>query len=108
LLVGRKDLVRAAWINSAPHHAFGRAMKVSKEEIVGMVTAVEAFVTKRDIKAEFREWESWYAYISERVTQVPGVRTQARGPARGGPFPTLSVSWDQAHVGLTAGEVGRQ
>jgi L-seryl-tRNA(Ser) seleniumtransferase len=40
LLVGRRDLVRAAWANSAPHHAFGRAMKVTKEEIVGMLRAV--------------------------------------------------------------------
>ena len=108
LLVGRKDLVRAAWANSAPHHAFGRAMKVSKEEIVGMIVAVETFVNKRNIQAEFKEWESWYAHISERITQVPGVKTQVRGPQRGGPFPTLSVSWDPMQVGLTAGEVGRQ
>ena len=106
LLLGRKDLVRAAWANSAPHHAFGRAMKVSKEEVVGMVVAVETFVNKRNMQAEFREWESWYAHISERITQVPGVKTQVRGPQRGGPFPTLSVSWDPAQVGLTASEVG--
>ncbi len=108
LLIGRKDLVRAAWVNSAPHHAFGRAMKVSKEEIAGMVVAVEMFVTKRDLKAEFREWESWYAHISERITQIPGVRTEVRGPSRGGPFPTLQISWDPKQIGLTAGEIGRQ
>lgn len=108
LLLGRKDLVRAAWANSAPHHAFGRAMKVSKEEIVGMVVAVETFIQKRDLKAEFREWESWYAHITEKITQVPGVKTQVRGPVKGGPFPTLNVSWDQSVVGLTAGEVGKQ
>src|SRR5205085_10131350 len=51
LLVGRRDLVRAAWANSAPHHAFGRAMKVSKEEIVGMVVAVESFLQKRNLQA---------------------------------------------------------
>jgi uncharacterized pyridoxal phosphate-dependent enzyme len=108
LLVGRKDLVRAAWANSAPHHAFGRPMKVSKEEIVGMVVAVETWVKKRDIQAEYREWESWYAHISEAITKVPGVKAQVRPPQRGGPFPTLLVSWDQSLVGLTAGEVGRQ
>ena len=107
LLVGRKDLVKAAWANSAPHHAFGRAMKVSKEEIVGMLVAVETFIKKRDIQSEFREWEGWYSHISEQVTKVPGVKTAVRGPARGGPFPTLSVSWDPSQVGITAGEVGR-
>ena len=107
LLVGRRDLVRAAWANSAPHHAFGRALKVSKEEIVGMLRAVEIWRTQRDIQADFREWESWYRYISEQITKVPGVRTALRGPARGGPFPTLNVSWDAEKLDITAGEVGR-
>ncbi len=107
LLVGRKDLVQAAWANSAPHHAFGRAMKVSKEEIVGMVVAVEMFLQKRNLQAEFKEWEGWYTYISEKITQVSGVKTRINGPARGGPFPTLSVSWDPALIGLTAGEIGK-
>src|SRR5213079_3587344 len=47
LLVGRQELVHAAWANSAPHHAFGRAAKVSKEEIVGMLRAVEIWCTER-------------------------------------------------------------
>jgi L-seryl-tRNA(Ser) seleniumtransferase len=107
LLVGRKDLVRAAWANSAPHHAFGRAMKVSKEEVVGMVTAVDTFINKRNIQSEYKEWESWYSHITEKITQVPGVKAQVRGPQRGGPFPALTVSWDPSQVGLTAGDVGR-
>lgn len=107
LLVGRKDLVKAAWANSAPHHAIGRPAKVSKEEIAGMLVAVDTFVNRRDLKAEFREWESWYAHISERITQVAGVTTKVVGPQRGGPFPTLHVSWEPARIGLTAGEVGK-
>ena len=108
LLVGRRDLVRAAWANSAPHHGFGRALKVSKEEIVGMLRAVEVWRSGRDIQADFREWTSWYEYITERITRVPGVRAEVRGPVRGGPFPTLSVSWDAGIIGLKAGEVGAQ
>src|SRR5436309_12052573 len=94
LLIGRRDLVRAAWANGAPHHAFGRAAKVSKEEIVGMLRAVEVWRNQRDIQSDFREWESWYAYISGQITKVPGVETAVKGPVRGGPFPTLNVSWD--------------
>ncbi len=108
LLVGRRDLVRAAWANSAPHHAFGRALKVSKEEIVGMLRAVEVWRTERDVQADFREWQSWYEHITEQITRVPGVRAEVRGPARGGPFPILNVSWDPETIGLTAGEIGRQ
>ncbi|MBI1356746.1 MAG: aminotransferase class V-fold PLP-dependent enzyme [Acidobacteria bacterium] len=105
MLLGREDLIRAAWANSAPHHAFGRPMKVSKEEIVGMVAAVEVWVNSRDIKAEYKEWEGWYQYINDKVTKVAGVKTEVKGPSRGGPFPTLSVSWDPSKTGLTAGEV---
>lgn len=107
LLIGRKDLVQAAWINSAPHHAFGRAMKVSKEEIVGMVVAVESFVKRRNLEAEFKEWEGWYRHIASKLEPIAGVKTKINGPARGGPFPTLSVSWDTAVIGYTAGEIGR-
>jgi len=42
LLLGPKPLLKAAWLNSAPHHAFERALKVGKEEIMGMLAAVEA------------------------------------------------------------------
>ena len=107
LLIGRRDLVRAAWANSAPHHAFGRALKVTKEEIIGMVRAVEVS-TSRDVHADFETWKSWYAHISDRIKTVPGVRSEVLNPVRGGPFPTLNISWDPSQIGLTAGEVGRQ
>jgi D-glucosaminate-6-phosphate ammonia-lyase len=107
LLVGRRDLVRAAWANSAPHHTVGRPAKVSKEEIVGMLRAVEVWRTERDVSADFKLWESWYADIAEQITKVPGVQAKVQGPIRGGPFPTLNVAWDPAQVGMTAGEVGQ-
>jgi D-glucosaminate-6-phosphate ammonia-lyase len=107
LLVGRRDLVRAAWANSAPHHAFGRGMKVTKEEIVGMLRAVEAWRTDHDLQADFEKWKSWHSHIAGRITEVPGVQAEAQGPIRGGPFPTLKISWDPERIALTAGEVGR-
>src|SRR5262245_29640854 len=55
LLLGRKDLVRAAWVHSAPHHGFARSMKVGKEEAIGMLMAVEMWM-KRDHKAEWTQW----------------------------------------------------
>ena len=105
LLLGREDLVRAAFANSAPHHAFGRPMKVSKEEIVGMTVAVDAWVNQRDIEAEYREWEAWYSHIIERITEVPGVTARVEGPTRGGPFPTMTVAWDPRRISLTAGQL---
>lgn len=107
LLLGRKDLIAAAFINSAPHHAFARAMKVTKEEIMGMLAAVEYLVTTRDPEGEEREWMSWYAHIKDRVSEVPGVSGEIEDFAwkRFGYHPRLVVQWDPAKIGLTAGDV---
>jgi L-seryl-tRNA(Ser) seleniumtransferase len=105
LLLGREDLVRAAFAHAAPHHAFGRPMKVSKEEIVGAVTAVEVWVQSRDLEAEYKEWKSWYDYITKIITRVDGVTTSVRPPSRGGPFPTLWIEWEPNKIALTAGEL---
>lgn len=105
LLLGRKDLIRAAWMNCAPHHGQGRAMKVGKEEVMGMVAAIETWATTRDIKAEYRTWESWFAEISAAVTKVPGVRTKVNPPAGASPFPVMEIAWDPERVGLTAGQI---
>ncbi len=107
LLLGRKDLVRAAWLNSSPHHAFGRSMKVGKEEIMGMLAAIEVWSRKYDLQAEYRQWEGWYAHISEKIAPVPGVQTKVLPPAGASPYPVLEVAWDPEPIGWTAGEVGR-
>lgn len=105
VLLGRKDLIKAAWSNSAPHHAYGRAMKVSKEEIVGMVTALESFTTSRDLSSEYKVWESWYKQVSDEITKIDGVRTRQIGPAGASPFPVMEVSWDASKVGILGEEV---
>jgi len=105
LLLGRKDLLQAAWINSAPHHAFGRSLKVGKEEIMGMLAAVEAWV-KRDHDAEWKQWESWLGTIREKVTTVATVKTeimQPRGPSNYAP--AMRISWDAEKVGADARQV---
>ncbi len=107
LLIGRRDIVRAAWANSAPHHAFGRALKVSKEEVCGMLRAVEVWRSGREVTTDFKEWESWYADIIGEISKVPGVSGKVRPPQRGGPFPTLTVAWDPKRIALTSGEVGK-
>jgi L-seryl-tRNA(Ser) seleniumtransferase len=107
LLLGRTDLVWAAFMNGAPHHGFGRMMKVGKEEIIGMLAAVEVLMS-RGMDEDFRRWTSWLEEISATVTQVPGVRTTLQKPAGVSPYPTMIIEWDSARVGITAGEVYEQ
>ena len=108
LLLGEKNLLQAAWANSSPHHAFGRSLKVGKEEIMGMLTAVEMW-TKRDHKAEWSLWEGWLNTISARVKQIDGVTTNVRQPGEGlsNRTPNLVIQWDGAKLGITGSEVAK-
>src|ERR1019366_6010562 len=100
LLLGEKNLLQAAWANSAPHHAFGRSLKVGKEEIMGMLAAVEMWV-KRDHKAEWAQWESWLAAIADSVKRIEGVTTRVSQPREGlsNRSPRLPIPWDGARLG---------
>jgi L-seryl-tRNA(Ser) seleniumtransferase len=106
LLLGRKDLVQAAWIHSAPHHGYARAMKVGREEVVGMLTAVESWV-KRDRDAEWKEWVARCDYIADRVSRIPGVTATVRREAvgRNNLSPGVTVRWDSRKLGITGPDV---
>ncbi len=107
LLLGRKDLVKAAWLSSAPHHAFGRPMKAGKEEIMGMLAAVEMWV-KRNHDAEWKEWENWLETISKSVTRVPGVTTKVTQPdSLSNNAPQLRITWDGEALGMGGADVER-
>jgi L-seryl-tRNA(Ser) seleniumtransferase len=108
LLLGDKNLLQAAWANSAPHHAFGRSLKVGKEEIMGMLAAVELWV-KRDHDAEWKQWESWLNTISDSVKRVDGITTRENQPREGlsNRTPSLSIQWDGAKLGITGSEVAK-
>jgi uncharacterized pyridoxal phosphate-dependent enzyme len=95
LLLGRKDLIEAALLNSAPREgAVCRPMKVGKEEIIGGLTALETWL-KIDEKKLYAEWNARIDRIRKLVETVPGVKTDTYVPEDGNRYPTLKVSWDQ-------------
>ena len=105
LLLGRKDLIKAAWLHSAPHHAIGRPMKAGKEEIMGMLAAVEAWM-KRDHDAEWKQWEMWLATIGDSVKRVNGVTTRIRQPeSLSNNAPRMEIQWDGEALGIGGQEV---
>src|SRR5436309_15954314 len=107
LLLGRKDLVQAAWVHSAPHHGFARSMKVGKEEAIGMLMAVEMWL-KRDHDAEWKTWTSWLESVGRRVSAIGGVTTtivQPRGLSNR--MPSLRVLWDRKKIGIAGDAVVR-
>jgi len=101
LLLGRKDLIEAAMLNTSPWEgAVCRAMKVGKEEIVGILTAVETWL-KTDLNVLNKEWSGRVERIATLVKTVPGVETDISIPTDGNRYPTLHVSWDEEKWGYT-------
>lgn len=107
LLLGRKDLIRAAWVHSAPHHGFSRSMKVGKEEAMGMVAAVETWV-KRDHDAEWKRWSSWLDHIASRLSTIPSIETRINQPeGLSNRTPSLTVLWDREKLGVSGEAIVR-
>jgi uncharacterized pyridoxal phosphate-dependent enzyme len=94
LLVGRKDLIAAARLNSSPNgNAIGRGMKVNKEELVGMLAALERFV-KIDHAAEEREFQRRAEEIRRSAASVTGVKAEIFVPEVANHVPHVRVTWD--------------
>lgn len=95
ILLGRKNLIEAALAQCSPWEgAVCRAMKVGKEEIIGVLAAVEWW-TKQDLDALNKEWSKRVDRISKIVETVPGVTTEVKIPEDGNRYPTLTVKWDE-------------
>jgi len=105
LLVGRKDLIEAALLNTAPYSdTIGRSCKVNKEEIVAMMVALESFL-KEDQEANWREWERRIATIEKLVSGVAGVKAERFVPQIANQVPHLRVDWDREKIRLSPEEV---
>ena len=108
LLLGRKDLIQAARLNSSPNSdSIGRGMKVNKEELLAMMVAVESYL-KRDHQADWREWEKRVKLIADSVSTVRGVTTERYVPQIANQVPHLRIRWDQSAVKIKPAEVVRQ
>jgi L-seryl-tRNA(Ser) seleniumtransferase len=95
LLLGRKDLIEAALMNCSPREgSVCRPMKVGKEEIIGVLTALETWL-KMDEKKIYGMWQERIDRIRKLVETVPGVRTDTFIPEDGNRYPTLRIYWDQ-------------
>ena len=95
LLVGRKDLVSYALLNNSPHEdTLGRSQKVGKEEIVGMVKALECYLQENHEALE-KEWRNRLELVSAEVSKVPGVTTKFYIPDIANHVPHMEIRWDK-------------
>ena len=105
LLLGKKDLIDAAQLNNSPNsNTIGRGMKVGKEEIIGLVAAVDWFLEQDDAAME-AEYRKRAALIAERVKSVPSVEARVFIPPVANHVPHLLVTYDLNRINVSAIEV---
>ena len=108
LLLGRKDLIEAARQNTSPYSdSVGRGLKVNKEELLGMMVAVEQYF-KKDQKAEWAEWERRAKQVMDSVGGVKSVKSEIKIPPISNQVPHVHITWDQSAVKITPPEVVKQ
>ena len=104
LLLGRKDLIAAARLNAPPNgNTVGRGMKVNKEEVLGMLVALEMYLEK-DHERERREFDKRAEVVRSSVVTVPGVTAEVFVPEVANHVPHVRISWDAAK-GMKAADV---
>ena len=104
LVLGRRDLLWTAFMNGAPHHSIARPMKAGKEEIMGLLAAVEQWVA-RDHDAEWKAWEGYLQTVIDAVGPLPSIRTTIRKPDRSNVAPVLHIDWDTSEIDIEPDEV---
>jgi len=108
LLLGRKDLIRAARLNSAPNgDTIGRGLKVSKEAVLGMVVAVEMYL-KRDSEADTKEWERRINLLAASLADIEALNVEIFTPAIANHVPHLKVTWNKDSLKVSADDIRQQ
>nr|WP_299382636.1 selenocysteine synthase [Allomuricauda sp.] len=108
LLLGKKDLIKAARLHTPPRGTtIARGMKVNKEEVLGMMVALELYLQK-DHEQEWELWESQIKLISDSATSVEGVETEIHVPPHANHVPSLKITWDQNKVKITPEEARKK
>ncbi len=105
LVLGDKNLLMSTWQASSPHHGPGRDNKVGKEEMLGMLAAVEAWIT-RDHDNEWKIWLSRLDHIAKKVTKIKGVEIVVKQPSGlNNRAPVLVINWDPKELNITGYQV---
>jgi D-glucosaminate-6-phosphate ammonia-lyase len=104
LLLGRKDLIETGRLAISPHGGIGRGMKVGKEEMVGLLAAVERYV-KLDHEAERKELETRASHILKSLDGVRGIEATRHVPEIANHVPHVVIEWDETSRKPTSKEV---
>jgi D-glucosaminate-6-phosphate ammonia-lyase len=100
-----RQLVAEGLIEGPPHHGLGRGFKAAKEEIVGLITALQLYLT-RDLEKELQTWSVRIQTIVRGLAGLDGIEASLVYPGSGGrPVPEAHIRVDAEKTGMTAWEV---
>jgi L-seryl-tRNA(Ser) seleniumtransferase len=105
ILLGRKELIEAAHMNASPNDNIGRGMKVGKEEVIGLIVALERWV-KSDHRAEEARWDARARRIVAELQGVPGL-TAVFAPNTAG-YADADLTWDETVIPLNKDKLRQQ
>jgi D-glucosaminate-6-phosphate ammonia-lyase len=103
ILAGRADLIRAARLNGNPYHSIGRAAKAAKEDIVGLIVALETYM-QRDHNADTTLWRAQAEWMLQRLNDFPGIAASYLHDGREHPVPRVELVFG-AESGIDAHEL---
>ena len=108
LLLGKRKYIEAARLHTPPRGTtIARGMKVNKEEVLGMLAALEVYLAK-DHKKEWELWENQIKLISDSALSVKGVETEIHVPPHANHVPSLRITWDENVVTITKDEMRKR
>ena len=108
LLLGKREYIEAARMHTPPRgETIARGMKVNKEEVLGMLAALELYLEK-DHNKEWEMWESQIKLISDSASSVEGVETEIHVPKYANHVPSLRIRWNEKKVKISPNEVRKQ
>ncbi|WP_339713781.1 aminotransferase class V-fold PLP-dependent enzyme [uncultured Kriegella sp.] len=108
LLLGKRKYIEAARLHTPPRGTtIARGMKVNKEEVLGMLAALEVYLAK-DHKKEWELWENQIKLISDSALTVKGVETEIHVPPHANHVPSLRIKWDESVVKITKDEMRKR
>ena len=105
ILLGRKDLIEAARLNTSPNSdSIARGQKVNKEEMIGMLVALELYIN-RDHDATWKEWDRRVAVITNAVKGLKSMTSEVKVPEIANHTQHLYLRWDESALKLGPLEV---
>jgi L-seryl-tRNA(Ser) seleniumtransferase len=106
-LCGRKDLVEACRLQAGPGYGIGRPLKIGKEEIIGLITALEIYI-KKDYKVEVYKWNEKIHYLVSKLNELPNIEvTQTEFDEVDRPVPRARLFFNERKIGHNAYEIAK-